>query len=425
MGRSRALANRATDWVSVRDFGAKGDGTTDDTAAFVAALAAHKTVYVPNGTYVITSLALATERVLVGQGYGAVLRVSGTISITDARKAGIRSMTVIETSASTTLLRMQKGAGVGSFECYFEDVVFLGDIANASTVGIHITDSYINTFVNCHMIDFDTCIRHGVEANRNNYFGCTIRARLTYGTRLLEQTAGHANGFSGCDLENCNRMMDVSGGSVFFDNGCYFEAHNDAFGLRLSGGHVGISHCYFNEVFIRLASGGSLELSKNWVKASTNSNATYPVIRLLSGFARLILDNNVIEGNTYLLRADPTLFNFLQQFNEDTSTWASAYPTSTQHISVDDMVFDVTAAAIRQVALNNVRAIRTRSELYAEGRQRVDGGSNGVQLISSAWNYNPLRLGANYVWVDAASKLRIKSTAPTSDTDGTIVGTQS
>ena len=29
MGRSRALANRATDWVSVKDYGAKGDGTTD------------------------------------------------------------------------------------------------------------------------------------------------------------------------------------------------------------------------------------------------------------------------------------------------------------------------------------------------------------------------------------------------------------
>lgn len=34
-------------------------------------------------------------------------------------------------------------------------------------------------------------------------------------------------------------------------------------------------------------------------------------------------------------------------------------------------------------------------------------------------------LGAYYLWVDAAGKLRIKSTAPTTDLDGTIVGTQS
>ena len=36
-----------------------------------------------------------------------------------------------------------------------------------------------------------------------------------------------------------------------------------------------------------------------------------------------------------------------------------------------------------------------------------------------------MRLGAGYIWVDATGDLRIKSSQPTSDTDGTIVGTQS
>jgi len=47
------------------------------------------------------------------------------------------------------------------------------------------------------------------------------------------------------------------------------------------------------------------------------------------------------------------------------------------------------------------------------------------QLDESAWNQSRLRLGAYYLWVDATGDLRIKSGAPTSDTDGTIVGTQS
>ncbi len=37
----------------------------------------------------------------------------------------------------------------------------------------------------------------------------------------------------------------------------------------------------------------------------------------------------------------------------------------------------------------------------------------------------PMKFGAYCVWVDSSGKLRIKSSAPTSDTDGTIVGTQS
>lgn len=39
------------DAVSVRDFGAKGDGATDDTAAFAKAIAAHDKVFVPVGDY--------------------------------------------------------------------------------------------------------------------------------------------------------------------------------------------------------------------------------------------------------------------------------------------------------------------------------------------------------------------------------------
>jgi hypothetical protein len=42
-------------WVNVRNFGAKGDGTTDDTEAFRAAIAAHRNIYVPQGWYRITS----------------------------------------------------------------------------------------------------------------------------------------------------------------------------------------------------------------------------------------------------------------------------------------------------------------------------------------------------------------------------------
>jgi hypothetical protein len=217
--------------------------------------------------------------------------------------------------------------------------------------------------------------------------------------------------------------MEVSGGSVFFDSGCYFEAHNDAFGIRVSGGHVGISQSYFNEVFIRIAAGGSLSLAKNWIKASSNSTTTFPVIRLLTGYARLILDNNILEGTTYLARLDPAATNFMQVYNEGTSSWGSEYP-STQHISIADNIYDVTAAVIQHATVSNTRVVRNRGQQFTEGRVRMDGGSNGVQLLSSTWNYNALRMGAYYLWVDATGDLRISNGAPASDTAGTVVGTQ-
>lgn len=46
-------------------------------------------------------------------------------------------------------------------------------------------------------------------------------------------------------------------------------------------------------------------------------------------------------------------------------------------------------------------------------------------LLKSGWDENHLTMGAYHLWIDASGRLRIKSSAPSSATDGTIVGTQS
>jgi len=51
---SRSAQDRGADWVNVKDFGAIGDGVADDTAAVTAALATHKPIFAPYGTYKTT-----------------------------------------------------------------------------------------------------------------------------------------------------------------------------------------------------------------------------------------------------------------------------------------------------------------------------------------------------------------------------------
>ncbi|MGE4289859.1 MAG: glycosyl hydrolase family 28-related protein [Salinivirgaceae bacterium] len=54
-------------WVNVKDFGALGDGKTDDTKAIKEAISQHKNVYLPTGWYRITeTLILNNENTLIG-----------------------------------------------------------------------------------------------------------------------------------------------------------------------------------------------------------------------------------------------------------------------------------------------------------------------------------------------------------------------
>jgi hypothetical protein len=54
-------------WVNIRSLGAKGDGSTDDTAVFQKAIAGNRTIYLPSGRYVVAdTLTLKPDTVLIG-----------------------------------------------------------------------------------------------------------------------------------------------------------------------------------------------------------------------------------------------------------------------------------------------------------------------------------------------------------------------
>jgi hypothetical protein len=59
-------------WVNAHDFGAKGDGQTDDTAALQNAIANHRVIYLPSGFYIVRdTLKLKPDTVLIGLHPGA------------------------------------------------------------------------------------------------------------------------------------------------------------------------------------------------------------------------------------------------------------------------------------------------------------------------------------------------------------------
>ena len=91
----RSLQSVLDEWVSVKDFGAKGDGANDDTAAINRAIseiytaslnkttvAVRRTIKLPAGTYKVTSSILVPENCnLVGDGKNNTIISGGDIAI--------------------------------------------------------------------------------------------------------------------------------------------------------------------------------------------------------------------------------------------------------------------------------------------------------------------------------------------------------
>jgi hypothetical protein len=117
---------QASEWMTnVKTFGAKGDGTSDDTAAFQKALdsvAANRgTVFVPDGIYVCSTIKMPPHTGLVGNatwGYrefgGSTLRLSDAsakclIDITGAVGATINGLSLQGSSLGTEIHAIYMG----------------------------------------------------------------------------------------------------------------------------------------------------------------------------------------------------------------------------------------------------------------------------------------------------------------------------
>jgi len=71
----RTALDKLRDTVSVKDFGAVGDGVADDTAAIQAAINASTNVYIPNGTYMCANIQIRSGLHLYGQSHTSVLKL--------------------------------------------------------------------------------------------------------------------------------------------------------------------------------------------------------------------------------------------------------------------------------------------------------------------------------------------------------------
>lgn len=232
------LAARFGDQLNVkRDFGAAGDGTTDDSVAFqtalTAAAAAGKVVYVPAGTYVLASgVTAAIGTFIRGAGTEATkLLVTGTNGIvftglTTFAASGIGDLSIHRTGTGGYGVKFD-GVWVRKNTFRAENLQFRG--SDGLSISAHYFDKYIwilNSYGTvCHNIH----IWGNFNPNNN-----PVGQGQSVGIFCDGDATGVNNGIS-LNFNQCNLSSCYTG--IFFDDGTEGFWIN---GSEMVGCHIGV-----------------------------------------------------------------------------------------------------------------------------------------------------------------------------------------
>jgi hypothetical protein len=122
----RTIESKLRDVVSVKDFGAVGDGVTDDTVAIRAAIATKLPVYFPAGTYLVTSQLVLPRGITL---LGSKARSYGTGADTGYPQSALKFSGIGAGNYGIQLVQSQN-----TFNVAFENLHFEGDgICNGFT----------------------------------------------------------------------------------------------------------------------------------------------------------------------------------------------------------------------------------------------------------------------------------------------------
>jgi hypothetical protein len=135
----RNIEDRFADVVNVKDFGAVGDGVTDDTAAIQSAINSGygKAVYIPAGTYLVTStINISGSNITIyGDGYNSIINRTGNYGNTFYFHSG-SSQVLLDIGFHKLQIRSQGLTTTGAH-------VFIDGVSRMNISEIYIRDGFI------------------------------------------------------------------------------------------------------------------------------------------------------------------------------------------------------------------------------------------------------------------------------------------
>lgn len=311
---SNSMQNSAP--LSVLDYGAVGDNTTNDSAAFNAvilacALNGGGTVVVPAGTYLLTSTIYIPSfvevdldnSVITGPGIGSATNLfesgylTGGAVVTNINVAAtyvirgtLRNGTIKNCGKAINVERLIDG-------CEISDIQF-----ENCTYALFSNDSYYARYINL----FSRGSANGAT-NAAFKFGTFVNVEAIESVFVTERAlgievavSGNGTTFYNCGAEGCAEGIKVTGNlyPIKFDT-CYFEAITGT-ALSFFGGGVGtVDNCWFNACGIGVFAGANTLVNVYQNNYFTSTPQTVVCANDTSVFGKISLPPASIATNSY------------------------------------------------------------------------------------------------------------------------------
>jgi hypothetical protein len=452
---TRTIQGKLRETVSVTDFGAVGDATTDDTAAINTAIAylnstGTETLFFPAGNYKITSALTSittSNKTITGDGMYSTF-ITATHN-GDLFSVDVSSVDVYFFEISN--LTLQRTAG-GTY---------------SSSCGVRIKASVASV----------TGLRHALFSNlrfANLYQGIVVEDTGKYTSGPFINNTRHGfftfenliSAFATDAMYECVVFNGGTGPHHTFSGG-QIRGSNAAIRLGSPGGNAGIGDIIFTGVHVVTAGvgidvygpSGATTYDQNIVITGCQlDNCTTATVRMdeMQNF-RIIPNNStssvgitVTSCTNYIIEDRNTVtFQAVNLNSTLTTTNGSIADANGTRIGQSTAFRRTVNDSSLRIVGGNINGNGASLDLYGGTHATtpnyafllgdrvvvrnqsgstnyidVDHANSYVSIGNGAWNGQRLRLGTYQFWVDSSGRFRIKNGAPTSDTDGTVVGTQ-
>ena len=205
---TRTSSDKFADMVSVKDFGAVGDGLADDTNAFINALAAYDSVFVPEGEYLVTAtITLGERKTLIGAGQYSVIKAQSNAFNVIEIPADFSTLGLLRIENGDTAILLKSANSRPVVQTSIFDVTIF-----APNIGVQL-DGGTNTNYPCYWNNFDRVL---------------VEQPATHGIHLTKSGAGdtpNANKFHACRVYS--HGTDITGAGIYVEHGAFNNAFID------------------------------------------------------------------------------------------------------------------------------------------------------------------------------------------------------